>query len=97
MAENTNVPRMQEKYAKEILPAISKELGRENRLNLPKLEKIVINMGVGSAVTEKKHIEDAVAALTQISGQKPIITRARKSIAGFRLREGMPIGCTVTL
>ncbi len=59
--------------------------------------KIVVNMGVGSAVTEKKHIEDSVAALAQITGQKPIVTRARKSIAGFRLREGMPIGCKVTL
>jgi large subunit ribosomal protein L5 len=97
MAEKNNVPRMQEKYEKEVLPALAEELGRKNRLNLPRLEKIVINMGVGSAVTEKKHVEDAVAALTQISGQKPLITRARKSIANFRLREGMPIGCKVTL
>jgi large subunit ribosomal protein L5 len=64
---------------------------------LPTLEKIVINMGVGSAISEKKHLEDAAEALRQITGQKPVITIARKAIAGFRLREGMPIGCKVTL
>jgi large subunit ribosomal protein L5 len=61
------------------------------------LEKIVVNMGVGTAITEKKHIEDAVSAMSQFTGQRPIITRARKAIAGFRLREGMPVGCKVTL
>lgn len=90
-------PRLQVKYEQEIVPALAKELGRENRLSLPRLQKIVINMGVGSAITEKKHLEEAVLAMTQISGQKPSVTRARKSIAGFRLREGMPIGCRVTL
>lgn len=90
-------PRLQEKYEQEILPALSESLERKNRLALPRLEKIVINMGVGSAVQEKKHIDDAVSALTEISGQKPIITLARNSVAGFRLREGMPIGCKVTL
>ena len=91
------IPRLQEKYEQEILPALQQELGRENRLSLPKLSKIIVNMGVGSAITEKKHMEDAVAALTQITGQKPMVTTARKAIAGFRLREGMPIGCKVTL
>lgn len=90
-------PRLQEKYSKEILPVLKKELGRENVLSLPKLQKIVVNMGVGSAISEKKHIEESVEALSQITGQKPQITLARKSIAGFKLREGMPIGCKVTL
>jgi large subunit ribosomal protein L5 len=86
-----------ERYKTEILPALGERLGRTNRLSLPRLEKIVVNMGVGSAVGEKKHLEEAVGALTLITGQKPIVTRARKSVAGFRLREGMPIGCKVTL
>lgn len=90
-------PRLQVKYEQEIVAKLKSELGRENRLSLPRLQKIVINMGVGSAITEKKHLEEAVLALTQISGQKPSVTRARKSIAGFRLREGMAIGCRVTL
>ncbi len=90
-------PRLQLKYEEEILPALATSLGRSNRHSLPRLAKIVVNMGVGSATSEKKHIEDATAALAQISGQKPIVTRARKSIAGFRLREEMPIGCKVTL
>ena len=90
-------PRLQEKYETEILPALAKQLGRSNRLALPRLEKIVINMGVGSATAEKKHLEEAVEALTQISGQKPVVTLARKAIAGFRLREGMSVGCKVTL
>ena len=91
------IPRLQEKYQQEILPELASELGRTNVLSLPKLDKIVVNMGVGSAIAEKKHMEDAVAAMAQFTGQKPIITRARKAIAGFRLREGMPIGCKVTL
>lgn len=90
-------PRLQEKYEKEILPQLAEALGRTNRLALPKLEKIVMNMGVGSAVQEKKYLETAAEALGQITGQKPVITRARKSVAGFRLREGMAIGCKVTL
>jgi large subunit ribosomal protein L5 len=90
-------PRLQEKYEKEVAPALAEQLGRSNRLSLPRLEKVVLNMGVGSAIQEKKHLESAVDAMTQISGQKPIITRARKAIAGFRLREGMAIGCKVTL
>jgi large subunit ribosomal protein L5 len=91
------VPRLQQKYETEVLPALRERLGRKNRLALPRLTKIVVNMGVGSAIAEKKHMEDAVAALSQITGQKPVITTARKAIAGFRLREGMPIGCKVTL
>lgn len=90
-------PRLQEKYENEILPALKEKLGRANRLSLPKLDKVVVNMGVGSAISEKKHIEESVDALGQITGQKPQVTLARKSIAGFKLREGMPIGCKVTL
>ena len=91
------IPRLQEKYEQEVLPALAEQLGRSNRLALPRLQKIVVNMGVGEAIQEKKHMETAVDALTQITGQKPIITKARKSIAGFRLREEMAIGCKVTL
>lgn len=90
-------PRLLERYHEKILPDLGQRLGRKNRLSLPRLEKIVINMGVGSAVGEKKHLEEAVGALGLISGQKPIVTRARKSVAGFRLRTGMAIGCKVTL
>ncbi len=91
------IPRLQEKYQTEILPALRQQLGRDNRLSLPRLEKIVLNMGVGAAIQEKKHLEAAVEAMTQITGQKPVITKSRKAIAGFRLREGMSIGCKVTL
>ncbi len=91
------MPRLQEKYEQEILPALVAQLGRTNRLALPRLRKIVLNMGVGSAIQEKKHLEMAVDAMTLITGQKPIITKSRKAIAGFRLREEMPIGCKVTL
>ncbi len=90
-------PRLLERYEKTILPKLREQLGRSNRLALPRLEKIVINMGVGAAIGEKKYLEEAVDALAQIAGQKPVITRARKSIAGFKLREGMAIGCMVTL
>jgi large subunit ribosomal protein L5 len=89
--------RLQDKYENELLPEIAKSLGRTNRLSLPRIEKIVVNMGVGSAAGEKKHMEDSVDALTQITGQKPVIRLARKSVAGFRLREGQAIGCKVTL
>lgn len=89
--------RLLEKYQAEILPALARDLGRSNRLALPRLEKIVVNMGVGSAIAEKKHLGEAIDALTQITAQKPQVTVARKSIAGFRLREGVAIGCKVTL
>jgi large subunit ribosomal protein L5 len=91
------VPRLQEKYAKEVLPALRESLGRQNTHALPRLQKIVVNMGVGEATQEKKHLEVAVDALTQITGQKPQVTIARKAIANFRLREGVAIGCKVTL
>ncbi|MBX3425872.1 MAG: 50S ribosomal protein L5 [Pirellulales bacterium] len=90
-------PRLQERYSTEILPSMAEKFGRANRLSLPKIEKIVVSMGVGSAIADKKHMDDAVQAMTEITGQKPMVCRARKSVAGFRLREGMPIGCKVTL
>ncbi len=90
-------PRIQEQFKTEILPKLAESLGRTNPHSLPFLTKIVVSMGVGSATQEKKHLDMAVDAMTQITGQKPIITVARKSVAGFRLREGMPIGCKVTL
>jgi large subunit ribosomal protein L5 len=89
--------RLIERYQKVVLPELAEKLGRSNRLSLPRLTKVVINMGVGSAIAEKKHMEEAVAALSQISGQKPLITKSRQAISGFRLREGMEIGCKVTL
>lgn len=91
------VPRLQEKFEKEVIPGMREKFDRQNLLSLPRMEKVVVNMGVGSAITEKKHLEESVNAMTQITGQKPVITIARKAIAGFRLREGMPIGCKVTL
>ena len=90
-------PRLLDRYDQEILPALQEKLGRKNRLALPRLERIVVNMGVGGAINEKKYLEEALDALSRITGQKPVVTRARKSIAGFRLREGMAIGCKVTL
>ncbi|HUE73435.1 MAG TPA: 50S ribosomal protein L5 [Pirellulaceae bacterium] len=90
-------PRLQIKYEKEILPALTEKLGRKNRLALPRVQKIVINMGVGAATQDKKHLEAAAEAMTQIAGQKPVLTKARQAISAFRLREGMPIGCAVTL
>ncbi len=90
-------PRLQVRYEKEILPGLVEKLGRKNRLSLPRLKKITINMGVGSALQDKKHLEEAVEALTLLAGQKPVVTLARKSIAGFKLREGNAIGCKVTL
>jgi large subunit ribosomal protein L5 len=90
-------PRLLERYQNEILPALAEKIGRSNRLSLPRLTKIVINMGVGKAITEKKHLEEAVEAMKQIAGQKPVITLSRKAIANFKLRENLPIGCKVTL
>jgi len=89
--------RLKKLYEEEILPQLRQELGRENRMNLPKLSKIIINMGVGSAITEKKDLQDAIEAMGLIAGQKPVATKARQSIANFRLREGQAIGCKVTL
>ncbi|MCS1352567.1 50S ribosomal protein L5 [Mechercharimyces sp. CAU 1602] len=89
--------RLKEKFNQEITPALIKKFEYASPMQVPKLEKIVINMGVGEAVQNPKVLDSAVADLTKISGQKPVITKAKKSIAGFKLREGMPIGCKVTL
>ena len=96
-AEKIPTPRLRERYEKQILPELVTKLGRKNRHSLPRLQKIVINMGVGSAITDKKHLEEAVGALTQLSGQRPAVTKSRHAIANFRLREGQEIGCKVTL
>lgn len=84
-------------YYNECVPALKEELGFTNIMQVPKLEKIVLNMGLGEAVQNPKIIEGAVEELTRIGGQKAVVTKAKKSIAGFKLREGMPIGCRVTL
>lgn len=89
--------RLLEKYNSEIVPALKEELGRTNVHAIPKLEKIVVSMGVGEAVQDRKRLDAAVGHLTTLSGQKAEIRRAKKSVSGFRLREGMPIGCRVTL
>lgn len=91
------VPRLQTKYFDEILPQLVEQIGRKNVMSLPRLKKIVVNMGVGSAITEKKHLEESVESLSLITGQKPLVTLARLSVAGFKLREGQAIGCKVTL
>ena len=89
--------RLQEKYNNEIKETLMKEFNYSSIMQVPHLEKIVINLGVGDAIANPKALEEAVAELTQISGQKPVITKAKKSIANFKLREGMEIGCKVTL
>lgn len=90
-------PRMQALYNKTIQPALMEKFGYKNVMQAPKISKIVINMGLGEAVANPKILDSAVLELGAIAGQKPVITRAKKSIAGFKLREGMPIGCRVTL
>ena len=90
-------PRLQARYRAEILPALQEEFHKTNVMTVPGLTKIVVNMGVGEAARDSKLIEGAVHDLTAITGQKPQVTKARKSIAQFKLREGMPIGCHVTL
>ena len=89
--------RLQERYEKEVVPAMIEKFGYKNIMEVPKLEKIVINMGVGEARENQKVLEAAVNDLTLISGQKPILTRAKKSVANFKIRENMPLGCKVTL
>lgn len=91
------VPRLQEKYEKEVVPALMEKFGYKNIMEVPKLEKIVVNMGVGEAKDNPKVLESAMADLQLITGQKPVLTRAKKSIANFKIRANMPIGCKVTL
>lgn len=89
--------RLKERYEKDVVPALKEEFGLTNVMQIPKLKKIVINMGLGQAVQNIKIIDNAVAELTAVAGQKPVVTRARKSIATYKLRKGMPIGAMVTL
>ena len=91
------VPRLKTKYADEIAKAMQAKFGYKNALEIPKIEKITLNMGVGEASQDKKKVQTAAAEMELIAGQKPVITKAKKSIAQFKLREGMPIGCKVTL
>jgi len=90
-------PRLKTEYDQSIAKAMTDKFGYKNRLEVPRLDKIVINMGVGEATQDKKKVEQAAAEMEKISGQKPVITKAKKSIAQFKLREGMPIGAKVTL
>lgn len=89
--------RLRDKYFKEIVPGLIRERGYKNVYEVPRLEKITLNMGVGEAIQNPKVLDSAVSELTAITGQKPIVTKARKAIANFKLRQGMPIGCMVTL
>jgi len=89
--------RLQDKYRQEIVPQLFKELGFKSIMQVPRIEKITLNMGVGEALADKKVLDHAVNDMVAISGQKPIVTYARKSVAGFKVREGWPIGCKVTL
>ena len=88
---------LEEKYKKECVPELMEHFGYKNPHQVPKIEKVILNMGLGEAIENPKILDSAVEELTLISGQKPVVTRARKSIAAFKLREGMPIGCRVTL
>ena len=97
MAEAKYVARMRAEFDERIVPAMIEKFGYKNRMEVPRLDKIVINMGVGEATQDKKKVETAAQEMELIAGQKPVITKAKKSIAQFKLREGMPIGAKVTL
>ena len=97
MADQQAKARLQEQYESELRSSVMEEFGLNNALAAPKLDKIVLNMGVGEGVSDSKKVTSAVAELTKIAGQQPVVTRAKKSIATFKLREGMPVGCKVTL
>jgi large subunit ribosomal protein L5 len=89
--------RLKEVYKKEVVPALIKQFGYKSTMEVPRISKIVLNMGVGEAVSDKKILDNAVGDLTKLSGQKPVVTKARKSIAAWKIRTGYPIGCMVTL
>ena len=97
MTETREMPRMQKRYVETVKASLQKEFNYTNPMQVPKLEKIVINMGVGEAAGDQKKLDAAVAELTAIAGQKPVKTVAKKAIAGFKIRKGLPIGCKVTL
>ena len=89
--------RLKDTYTKEIAPALMKQFGYKSPMQVPRITKIVLNMGVGEAIGDKKILDNAVGDMQKIAGQKPVVTKARKAIAGFKIREGYPIGCMVTL
>ena len=89
--------RLKETYAKEVAPALMKQFGYKSPMEVPRITKVVLNMGVGEAIGDKKILDNAVGDMQKIAGQKPVVTKARKAIAGFKIREGYPIGCMVTL
>src|SRR5512139_3357444 len=93
----TNMSRLQEYYKSTVQPKLAKNLGLANPMQVPKITKITVNMGVGEAVADKKEIDNAAGDLAKITGQKPLVTRARKSVATFKVRDGIPLGCKVTL
>ena len=97
MAEEKYIPRMLTLYKSEVIPAMMQKFGYKNIMQVPRLEKIVLNMGLGDCKDNAKSLESAVADMATIAGQKPIVTRARKSVANFKVREGMNVGCKVTL
>ena len=89
--------RFQQFYRETVVPQLMKQFGYKSVMEVPRLEKIVLNMGVGEAVADKKIMDNAVADMTKVAGQKPVVTKARKAIAGFKIRQGYPVGCSVTL
>ena len=91
------MPRMKDVYQKSVMPALQSEFAYKSVMQVPKIEKITLNMGVGEALGDKKQIDNAVADMEKLAGQKPVVTKAKKSVAGFKIREGYPIGCKVTL
>jgi large subunit ribosomal protein L5 len=98
VAEGPHAPaRLKEIYRKDVVPALTRQFGYKSVMEVPRIAKIVLNMGVGEAVGDKKLLDNAAADMQKLSGQKPVITKARKAIAGFKIREGYPIGCMVTL
>src|SRR6185436_11557982 len=96
-AAPTQPPRLQVQYREQIVPALMKQFGYKTRMQVPRVTKITLNMGVGEAVADKKILENASADLQKIAGQKPVVTKSRKSIAAFKIRSGYPVGCMVTL
>lgn len=97
MADANYTPRLQQLYRDTIVPAMTEKFGYKNPMQVPRLDKITLNMGVGEAVNDRKHVTNAAAEMELIAGQKPVIAKAKKSVAQFKLREGMAIGCKVTL
>jgi large subunit ribosomal protein L5 len=95
--KDRNMARLKDTYTKEVAPALMKQFGYKSPMEVPRITKIVLNMGVGEAIGDKKILDNAVGDMQKIAGQKPVVTKARKAIAGFKIREGYPIGCMVTL